>query len=333
MPETASTKPVTSRDSARGASKAGPRLTDALHSWGVRHLQTFFYALGQMWRRPAATLMTAAVIGIALALPAGLHLVLKNVQHVLAGWDGATQLSLFLTEATDEPTALGLAERLEARPGIASASYISRDSALTEFRRLSGFGEALDALEENPLPAVLVIRPALSHNSPEQVRTLLEEMSALPSVDMAQLDMQWVKRLFALMQIGRRGVWVLAGLLSLAVLLVVGNTIRLSIQNRRDEIVVTKLIGGTDAFIRRPFLYTGLWYGLFGALVAAILVQASLAVLSGPVRDLANLYNSGFRLDALDLVTAASLLLSGTGLGLLGSWFAVGRHLRDIEPT
>lgn len=316
-----------------GASQSGPRLNDALRNWGVRHLQTFFYALGQMWRRPAATLMTAAVIGIALALPAGLHVALKNVQHVLAGWDGATQISLFLTEATDEPAARRLADRLRLRPAIAGVDYISRESAMMEFRRLSGFGEALDALEENPLPAVLVVRPALSHNSPEQVQLLLEQLRTLPEVGLAQLDMQWVKRLFALMDIGRRGVWVLAGLLSLAVLLVVGNTIRLAIQNRRDEIVVTKLIGGTDAFIRRPFLYTGFWYGLFGAVIAAVLVQGSLAVLSAPVRDLAILYNSGFRLDTLDLPTAGALLLAGTGLGLVGSWLAVGRHLREIEPT
>ncbi|WP_303907183.1 permease-like cell division protein FtsX [Thiohalomonas denitrificans] len=326
-------RPAASRENGRGASRAGPRLNDTLHNWGARHLQTFFYALGQMWRRPAAALMTAAVIGIALALPAGLHVGLKNVQHVLAGWDGATQVSLFLTANTDEASATDLRNQLEAQSGIAGVDYISRENALLEFRRLSGFGEALDALEENPLPAVLVVRPALSHNSPDQVEALLKEMRALPSVELAQLDMQWVKRLFALMEIGQRGVWVLAGLLSLAVLLVVGNTIRLSIQNRRDEIVVTKLIGGTDAFIRRPFLYTGFWYGLFGAIIAAVLVQASLAVLSGPVRDLAALYNSSFRLDALNAATAGLLLLSGTTLGLLGSWFAVGRHLRDIEPT
>ena len=332
MHRTPSAKPSSPREKIRGASQAGPR-HNALHNWGLRHLQTFFYALGQMWRRPVATLMTAAVIGIALSLPAGLHVGLKNVQHVLAGWDGATQLSLFLTLETDETAATDLRKRLEARPGIASVDYISQENALKEFRRLSGFGEALDALEENPLPAVLVVRPARSHNSPEQVEALLEEMRALPGIELAQLDMQWVKRLFALMEIGQRGVWVLAGLPSLAVLLVVGNTIRLSIQNQRAEIVVTKLIGGTDAFIRRPFLYTGFWYGLFGALIAAVLVQLSLAILSGPVRDLANLYNSGFRLDALDLLTAGSLLLSGTALGLLGSWFAVGRHLRDIEPT
>jgi cell division transport system permease protein len=152
-------------------------------------------------------------------------------------------------------------------------------------------------------------------------------------VEMAQLDMQWVKRLYGLMDIGRRGVWVLASLLALAVLLVVGNTIRLAIQNRRDEIIITKLIGGTDTFIRRPFLYTGFWYGVLGGIIAFILVQASLGVLAGPVNNLAGLYSSTFRLDGMDLPTVGALLSSGMVLGLLGSWLAVGRHLRAIEPT
>ncbi len=135
------------------------------------------------------------------------------------------------------------------------------------------------------------------------------------------------------MDIGRRGVWVLAGLLALAVLLVVGNTIRLAIQNRRDEIVITKLIGGTDTFIRRPFLYTGFWYGLLGGIIAFILVQSSMWLLATPVNNLAGLYNSSFRLDGMDPATFGALIGSGLLLGLFGSWLAVGRHLREIEPT
>jgi cell division transport system permease protein len=145
--------------------------------------------------------------------------------------------------------------------------------------------------------------------------------------------MQWVKRLYGLMEIGQRGVWVLSTLLALAVLLVVGNTIRLAIQNRRDEIVITKLIGGTDAFIRRPFLYTGFWYGLLGGAVAFALVQMSLWVLAAPVDNLAGLYNSSFRLGGMNWLTTGVLLGAGLLLGLLGSWLAVGRHLRAIEPT
>ncbi len=299
----------------------------------LRHAQTMIYALGQLSMRPFSTLMTVAVIGIALAMPAGLHVLLKNVQTVLTGWDSAAQVSLFLKKNTKEQTALSLADRLRQRPGIARVDYISAEQAMEEFRKLSGFGDALKALDENPLPPVLVIHPAVTQQNPVQLQTLVEELRKNVDVDLAQLDMQWVKRLYGLMDIGRRGVWVLAGMLALAVLLVVGNTIRLAIQNRRDEIVITKLIGGTDAFIRRPFLYTGFWYGILGGIIGFILVQLALWVLAGPVNNLAGLYNSTFRLGGADLITAGSLLFGGMLLGLSGSWLAVGKHLRAIEPT
>ncbi|MGM0594142.1 MAG: permease-like cell division protein FtsX [Pseudomonadota bacterium] len=304
-----------------------------LHNYLLRHLQTLIYALGQLTRRPFATLMTVAVIGIALAMPAGLHVMLKNVQSVLSGWDSAAQVSLFLHKQTDEAGAEALAERLRQRPEIAAVDYISAEQAMEEFRRLSGFGDALKALEENPLPPVLVIHPVLKEQDPEALQQLVDELRTEATVDLAQLDMQWVKRLYGLMAIGQRGVWVLASLLALAVLLVVGNTIRLAIQNRREEIVITKLIGGTDAFIRRPFLYTGFWYGLIGGVIGALMVQVSLWILAEPVNSLAGLYNSSFRLAGMDMATTGALLLGGMLLGLSGSWLAVGRHLREIEPT
>lgn len=317
----------------RGAS-AGPQgLSGRVRNYFLRHLQTLFYSLGQMVRRPFAAGMTAAVIGIALALPTGLHLLLQNAQHVTSGWEGATQMSLFLQQDTGEKDALALAGRLRTMPEIEQVDYISSAHAMEEFRRLSGFGEALDALDTNPLPAVLVVLPGAAAGDPESIGGLLERMRALPEVEMAQLDMQWVKRLYALMDIVSRGVWVLGTLLGLAVLLVVGNTIRLAIQNRREEIVVMKLIGGTDAFIRRPFLYTGFWYGLGGGITAVLLVDVSLLLLQEPVHQLAALYHSQFRLTSLDLPGTGAVLGGGTLLGLLGSWLAVGRHLRDIEPT
>lgn len=317
----------------RGARKRKQGAGNWFSTYLLRHAQTLIYALGQMSRRPFSTFMTVAVIGIALAMPAGLHVLLKNVQTVLSGWDSAAQVSLFLHKDTRESEALALADRLRQRPEIASVDYISAEQAMEEFRRLSGFGDALKALEENPLPPVLVVHPVLQQQNPAELQMLVSKLRTEHTVDLAQLDMQWVKRLYGLMDIGRRGVWVLASLLALAVLLVVGNTIRLAIQNRRDEIVITKLIGGTDAFIRRPFLYTGLWYGLLGGVIGFILVEASLWVLAGPVNSLAGLYNSGFRLAGMDFMTVGALLLGGMLLGLGGSWLAVGRHLRAIEPT
>lgn len=315
------------------ASRRGFSMKSWLNNYVLRHIQTFFYTLGQISSRPFSTFMTAAVIGIALSMPAGLNLLLQNGQEVLQGWNSATQISLFLTQRTGKKAAKKLASTLRKMPEIATVEYISKESALAEFSKHSGFGEALDALESNPLPAVLLITPEISQEQPEQIASLLEKLNKRKEVDIAQLDMEWVERLFALMAIGERGVLILAGLLAIAVLLVVGNTIRLAIQNRRDEIIIIKLIGATDSFIRRPFLYTGFWYGLLGGLIALILVEVSLSLLAEPVRDVATLYHSSFQLQGIDSQTLAALLGVGSFLGYFGSWIAVGRHLREIEPS
>lgn len=321
------------RGGKRASRRGGFSLKGWLNNYLLRHIQTFFYTLGQISTRPFSTFMTAAVIGIALSLPAALNLLLQNGQEVLQGWNSATQISLFLTQKTGERSAKNLASALRKIPEIATVEYISKESALAEFSKHSGFGEALDALEQNPLPAVLLITPEISQQQPAQIATLVERLSKRREVDIAQLDMEWVERLFALMAIGERGVSILAGLLALAVLLVVGNTIRLAIQNRRDEIIITKLIGATDSFIRRPFLYTGFWYGLLGGIIALILVELSLVLLADPVREVASLYHSSFQLQGIDAQTLAALLGVGSFLGYFGSWIAVGRHLREIEPT
>lgn len=297
------------------------------------HFQALFLSLGRVSRHPLSSLMTIAVIGIALALPAGLHVALKNVQSVSAGWEDAVQISLFLNQGVEDAEARRLVEQLSAMPTIEAVVHVTPQQALGEFRQYSGFGEALDVLDENPLPNVLLVRPTRAASEPLMVEPLLHELRSLPLVEMAQLDMEWLKRLYAIMTIGERGVFVLAALLALAVLLIVGNTIRLAIQNRRDEIEVQKLIGATDAFIQRPFLYSGLWHGLLGAVMAWLLVTLSLWLLHGPVQQLSRLYNSSFSLGSLEPLAVLVLVAVGGLLGLLGAWLAVGRHLRDIEPT
>ena len=298
----------------------------------LRHAQVALASLGRLARNPASSLMTAAVIGIALALPAGLLTLLDNLQRLSAGWDGGASLSLFLRHEVDADAARALAGRLQGWPEVAKVTLLTPEQALAEFRALSGFGDALDALPENPLPAVLIVQPDGRYAGPEAAGALLERLRGLPEVELAQLDLQWVRRFQALMEIGRRGVLVIGALLALAVLLVIGNTIRLDIQNRHEEILVTKLVGGTDAFVRRPFLYGGFWYGLAGGLIAVLLVEAAHLLLAGPVSRLAGLYHSSFSLSGLDPGTAVLLLGLGAGLGLAGSWLAVGRHLSVIEP-
>ena len=295
-----------------------------------RPLQVLLHALGRLLGSPVAPLMTAAVIGIALALPAGLYVVLDNARQLSGQWQQGTQISLFLKQDLEEGKGKELAARLAGRERIAEAGYISPEQALGEFRQFSGFGDALESLESNPLPGVVMVQPAV--REPGAVQQLLEQLQELPEVEMAQLDMEWVKRLHGIIDIIQRAILIMAGLLALAVLLIVGNTIRLDIENRRDEIVITKLIGASDGFIRRPFLYTGFWYGLGGALIALLLVNLSLALLQRPVLRLAGLYGSDFQLGFTGPQTVLVLLTAGIALGLLGALLAVGRHLRAIEP-
>lgn len=309
-----------------------PGLLTRIGSYFVRHAQTLIYSLGQLLRAPFSMLMTAAVIGIALALPTGLHVLLKNAELLSGEIDGATQVSLFLKRGASEGQAQQLTERLRKMPEISRARFISKQDALKEFKQNAGFTEAMKALDENPLPHVIVIHPSIKHTGEQAMQNLLARLQDMLHVDVAQLDEEWIKRLYTIMDFIKRGVWLLAAMLGLAVLLVVGNTIRLAIQNRRDEIVIVKLIGGTDAFIRRPFLYTGFWYGLFGALIAFLLISVALLLLNEPIERLARLYHSDVLLSSLDAQTGLILFAGGIFLGLAGSWLAVGRHLRDIEP-
>lgn len=318
---------------ARKAAASSSAGAQPVSAYVLQHLQVFFYSLGQMSRTPLSTLMTALVIGIALALPAGLYVLLDNAQRIGADWDGGVQISLFLKQEVGDEEALRLAEALRATQGISAVDIVSRAEALEEFRELSGFGKALDTLGENPLPVLLLVRPTAADDGPETSERLLASLSTQPEVEIAQLDMQWLKRLYGIMAIAERGVLILATLLALAVLVIVGNTIRLAIQSRHDEIEIIKLVGATAAFVRRPFLYSGFWYGLFGGAIAWLLLSISLGLLSQPVRQLSGLYNSNFELSGLSAQNALLLPLTGIALGLLGSALAVRRHLAAIEPT
>lgn len=315
------------------ATRSRQNIASRLSNYLIRHAQVMISSLGRLIRSPFASLMTVLVIGIAIALPTGLYVILINLQTVTAGWDGAAQISLFLRETATVESVDSFEKELKRMDEIDRVRFISKEEAMEEFKRLSGFGQALDALEDNPLPSVMVLKPSINQNTPEQLNKLVEKFGKHPVVELAQLDMQWVKRLYSIMEIVQRGVWVIAGLLCVAVLLVIGNTIRLDIQNRREEIVIIKLVGATNAFVRRPFLYTGTWYGLFGGLIAVLLISLSLAVLSQPVARLTALYQSQFQLEGLGFVGTISLVFSSTALGLIGSWIAVGRHLGSIEPT
>ncbi len=289
-----------------------------------------YFSLAKLLANPLASLMTIAVIGISIALPTAAYVLLVNAQSASSDWDASARVSLYLDELSAADANALLAE-VRAQAGIADATYLSPAQALAEFRDISGFGDALDALQDNPLPGVIVVEPR-PELSADQLQALAGALSDLSGVDIAQLDVEWVKRLHAVLLIVRRSVTALAVLLSVAVLLVVGNTIRLDILNRRAEIEVTKLIGATDGFIRRPFLYGGIWYGFLGGLLALALSGAALMLLRDPVAQLSDLYGSTFRLRMFDWRLAALVVGGGALLGWLGSWLAVGRHLKRIEP-
>lgn len=304
---------------------------EILAAYAREHLRVLLFTLRRMLRNPGGSLLTAAAIGITLALPAGLHVLLKNISILSYSWESSVQASLFLRDSVSEAEGERLARDLEKRDGVSGAQYISRGKALAEFRQLSGFGEALDVLDENPLPAVIVVTPE-TDRSPQQIDALVRELGALPGVDQARLDTAWLERLYAILDIIKLGVMIIGVLLALAIVITVGNTIRLDIQSRREEIVVLKLIGATDAFIRRPFLYTGTCFGLLGGLLAWLLVGIGLWTLASPVQKLASLYQSDFSLSGLGATPSLALLGGAMLLGWIGSWWTVARHLGDIEP-
>lgn len=309
------------------------RMGDGVKTWLLQHLQAAVYSFGLLSRNPVGSIMTVAVIGIALALPAGFYLILDNAQRVTSGWDASPEIAVYLRLDVEPGQARTLADDLGADEAIRRVDYISREQALAEFRQRSGFADAIDALADNPLPALLLVHPVGQARDAAAFEALRERLAAMPEVEQAAFDRQWLQRLQAILDTIQRGVMVLSIVLGMGVLLIIGNTIRLGIFNRRSEIEITKLFGATDAFIQRPFLYTGFWYGLLGAVFAAILITGAVLFLSGPVRELAALYTSDYRLQGASLIQLAALFGSGVGLGLAGSWIAVQRHIKAIEPA
>lgn len=296
------------------------------------HLWSLISSLGQFVRSPFSSLLTSLVVGIALALPAGLYVLLDNTRQLTGVWDDSAQITVFLDESLQDSERTALIETISGHEHIAGVTYVSREQALAEFKEISGLGEAVDLLPENPLPPVLIITPLFQEFTADVAELLLAYLKQQPRIQAVQMDLQWVKRLNGLLDIGQLSLYLFAAFLGMAILVIVGNTIRLIIQNKRQEIVVTKLIGGTDAFIRRPFLYWGLWFGLGGGVVAWFLVTLTLWSLQGPVDRLAGLYNANFTIQYIGILPGVTLLAIGIMLGLGGAWLSVGRHLKEIEP-
>jgi cell division transport system permease protein len=306
----------------------------SIRAYFARHAQVLVGSLGRIVHEPFAALMTMGVIAVALALPLFLSLLLLNARLASGNWNEAYDLSVYMDKGASAARVQALAKTLRLRGDVAMVRIITADQALADFRNESGFGKALDALGgENPLPDTLVVTPTLTSSTPQGTETLKTAIGAMSDVQTVQIDTDWVKRLHAMLDLLRRVVWLTAGLLGVGIVIIVSNTIRLDILNRRAEIEVMKLVGASDGFTRRPFLYSGIWYGLGGGLLALLLVAIASAVLARPVARLAFLYGSAFRLEGVNVATGIGVVMVAVGLSWLGSWLAATRHIRAIEPS
>lgn len=317
-----------SQHAQRGARGSSVSLMDKWRGYKHHHRTTLQSSFAKMLREPLQTLLTVVVIAIALTLPTALYISVENIRQLSGGVESSAQMTVFVKKGARSGAIEKLGEQLGELPGVASVSYISAEAALEEFNALPGFGSALQYLDENPLPEAFLVQPLLLNDSAK----LVTEIRQIALVEDVQLDMEWLRRLDALLDMGRKLVLALGAALGVGVILVVGNTIRLAIQSRRDEIVIVKLVGGTDAYVRRPFLYTGVLFGFFGAFIAALMLTGLGLWLEPSVNTLASLYQSQFRLTGLGISGFITLLGIGGAVGLAGAWISVGQHMRDIKP-
>lgn len=316
---------------SRGAQRQHSTFQARFQHWLEHHRREAGASFGRLARAPFSTLMTVLVMTIAFSLPLSLGLLLGDARDVVSGWDGDARLSIYLKDGLNDQQQAALVTRAENLAPVSSARLITPAQALEEFKRHSGYGPALDQLGENPLPALIEVFPRDSTDSQSMTR-LRDDFAQWPEVALAEVDIAWVQRLGQILEIGDRLLWALGSALLLGGLLVVGNTIRLSIESRRDEIRVISLLGATHAFVRRPFIYMGLWCGLSAGVFTLISVSVLVAWLNEPAMQLARLYGSHFALSYPGLSTGFWVLIGACTLGWLGAWVAVTRHLRALEP-
>lgn len=318
------------RQVPRGARSQTARSGSRLRGWARHHRAMFLDSARRLIRYPLGSLLTMLAIAIALVLPAALWLTLDSARLLDAELAESATLTAYLEGHVDEAQAGRIVEAITAQGEVARARLITAAEGMAEFQQALGLADALQRLDDNPLPASVVVRPA--DPAPEAVRALAEEIAALTGVEEVRLDLAWLERLRHLAELGRRVTLALGVLFGLGVLLVVGNTIRLAVENRRQEIEVVTLIGATHAFVRRPFLYSGAWYGLGGGLFAWGLLTLGNHWLAAPVHSLVASYGASFTMPQLGALGSATLLICSTLLGWLGAWIAVSRHLADIRP-
>jgi len=301
-----------------------------MRAWLRQHRRAFAAALGKLAAQRATGIVSALVIGVALALPAGGYALLEGMRALTGRVALDPQLSVFLRSDVKRTDAETLAARIKADPRVAALRFVPREQALKDLGAVAGLSDVIAALERNPLPDAVVLRSR--DPGPQAIDALAADLRREPAVEHVQADAGWARRLAALARLGRLAVLLLAALLASGLIAVTFNTIRLQILTQRDEIEVSKLIGATDAFIRRPFFYLGLLQGLGGGLLALAIVWAGLALLNVQVVALAATYGTNFRFAFLTPGDALAVGLLAAGLGWLGAYLSVSRYLRDIQP-
>lgn len=318
------------RKQASAGHKVG--LLQRIAMFFIDHLRQSLNSLGELYRKPFASLMTIGVLGFSITLPSTLYIIVENTEQVTEQWQQASEISLFLRANVNDGQAQQLVKRLSTWNEISKVSYVSPADALNEFQRLSGLGEALDYLDENPMPATVLVVPTSKHATPTAAGILLDKLRKEREVDIGKLDIEWLERLYSLLAIAKELVLLLAVLLFFAVVLIIGNTIRLNILNKRDEILVMKLVGATDAFIQRPFLYTGFWFGFLGGLMAWLTVTLILVWVGWSLDSFMQQYQIQLDITGLNMQALGVMLLVSISLGLMGSFLSVQKHVNEIEP-
>jgi cell division transport system permease protein len=293
-----------------------------------KQAKTSFMAL---WQHPLGNILTLAVISMALAMPACLYLLSKNIAAVAGQVATPSQISVYLQEGTSEARIMVMKDAIEGRPGVKKVDYISSQQGLDELSRHAGFEQAIRFLDNFSLPSVLVITPDTENKA--EIKQLADRLQNEDNVTNVRLDEDWLTRLDAIKNLAMIVAMSLSSLMFVAVFLIVGNTLRFNVLANKEEIQTMKLIGATDVFILRPYLYSGMWFGFLGAVVAWLFTALLTLLLDGAVQDLAQLYDSQFQLLGLDWDESLLLLMVGTLLGTIAAKLSVQRHLKDIEPV
>lgn len=310
----------------------GIRLQDQFQAYLLNHAHGLFSSLGRLSRSPFSSVLTVLVLAVAISLAGCFYIVVANIQQLTGNLQASNQMSLFLRDNISDAAGQKLADQLKQNANVEGIKFITKQQAMDEFKAHSGFGDALKALDSNPLPSVIQVLPKNTLQGSAEIEQLMSEFKQLQQVDFVQVDMQWVERVQTIILIASRGVTVVSILLGFAVTFITGNTIRLELQNRQDEVFISKLVGATEAFIQRPFLYTGFWLGFIAGFLAWLIITIMLLILETPVEKLSTLYNGSFELLFLSFSEFILMIMIAAILAVIGSWAVLHYQLRQIKP-